>query len=158
MSNTPWTLHSQRRRLEFYLPISVWPSKINYLGFFWTKPRYSHTLFRFQVTITFIWIASSLNSSWQTLNPVWPVVSLSHKLGVGQNLEAYTSRHKCSPSTEFSLETLLVQQTGGEFKPEVHKSKNMLTAMGVNQTWTLQELRSDLMAQIHLFLGKRSNH
>lgn len=62
------------------------------------------------------------------------MVSLSHKLGVGQNLEAYTSRHKCSPSTEFSLETLLVQQTGGEFKPEVHKSKNTLTAMGVNQT------------------------
>lgn len=66
MSNTPWTLHSQRRRLEFYLPIYVWPSKINYLGFFWTKLRYSHTLFRFQVTITFIWIASSLNSPWQT--------------------------------------------------------------------------------------------
>lgn len=47
MSNVPWTLNSQKRRLEFYLPIYVWTSKINYLGFFWTKTRYSYTLFDF---------------------------------------------------------------------------------------------------------------
>lgn len=131
--------------------------EIIWVFFFWTKPRYSHRLFRFQVTITFIWIASSLNSSCQkneTLPDQWfPWVRSLVWVRIWKFWTLRLQRDKCS---EWWRHPWFSKLNLGEFKPEVHKNETIQWVQTRPELCQNPELI--LLLRSILLLGKRGNH